>query len=107
MARHKKGHRSHRSKGLLGMGKKIPVAATAGAIVSVSEIYNGFQGNSFNGAMYHASGYDVATKSFHWQAAWNTWKPAVYGAGISYVASKVGASKITNKIPVIGKFLKV
>ena len=105
MARHKKKH--SRRKGLLGMGKKVPVAATTGAVVSLMDIYGGYGQTGVKGAMYLATGYDYGAKTMHWQAAWNTWKPALAGALISYGASKVGASRITNKIPLIGKFLKV
>jgi hypothetical protein len=89
------------------MGKKVPVAATTGAVVSLADIYAGYGQSGLRGAMYHATGYDYSAKTFHWQAGFNTWKPALFGALISYGASKVGAARITNKIPIVGKFFKV
>jgi hypothetical protein len=89
------------------MGKKIPIAASVGAIVSGEEIWAAYKQNGLNGAMYHASGYDMNAKTFAWQAAFNTWKPALVGGLITYAAQKVGASKITNKVPLIGQFFKV
>ena len=55
----KKGRKSHRrSRGLLGMGKKLPVAATTGALVSALDLKTAFDQSGVRGVAYHMTGYD-------------------------------------------------
>lgn len=103
----KKKSRHHAKKNLLGGTGKIPAAATIGTVVSVGEIYDGYKQTGVRGAVYHASGYDYVAKTFSWQAAFNTWKPALAGSAVSYIASRVGAAKVTGKVPMVGKFLRL
>ena len=93
-------------RNLLGGTGKVPAAATIGTGVSVLEIYEGYRQSGTRGAVFHATGYDYDAKTFYWQTAFNTWKPAIAGSVISYAASKLGTAKITGKVPVIGKYLR-
>lgn len=102
----RKKTRHHAKKNLLGGTGKIPAAATIGTGVSVMEIYDGYRQSGSRGAIFHATGYDPDAKTFYWQTAFNTWKPAIAGSIISYAASRVGTAKVTNKIPVLGKMLR-
>lgn len=92
---------------LLGMKGKIPIMATAGAVVAGTRLYDAFKQSGVNGVLYHGTGFDPGTGAFHWQAAWNNWKEPVLMSVASYGAQKLGASRITSKIPIFGKIFRV
>jgi len=103
--------RHHAKKNILGMSGKIPVLATGALAFPVSELYTAYQGNApgnkVNAVVYHASGMNVKTGEFNAQQTMDFWKYPLLGAVGSYAAQKLGAQKVTNKIPVLGKYVRL
>lgn len=102
----------HRAKkNILGMTGKIPALAVGGMLFPISEEYTAFKGNAAgnraNAMLYHATGVDVKTGQVDLNQTMAFWKYPIAGALGSYAAQKLGAQKVTNKIPVIGKYVRL
>ena len=77
--------------------QKIPLAATAGMIIGIKNLYDAYRVSPAN-AMMALTGLNVNMK-FDWRTATAT-IPMVAGAGVSMVAAKSGLNRYI-KIPYI------
>lgn len=91
-----------------GKKKKIPVFATAGALITGYSLYNDYKlakndttfANKAEGMAYYAFGYDSKTNT--WAKPGNlvkTLAPAAIGVGVSMAASKMNANRYISKVP--------
>ena len=89
MARRKKSRGRRR--------RKIPIAATAGMLIGLKNLWDGYKAGGTSRAMICLTGYDP-NYGFNWKWATAT-IPMVAGAGVSMVAAKSGLNRYI-KIPI-------
>jgi hypothetical protein len=72
------------------------------------EQYDAYKGGAgMAGQIYHPTGFDIKAGTFNPNQVVAYWKKPLIGAVASYAAQKVGAQKITNKIPILGKHFRL
>ena len=89
MARRKKSRGRRR--------RKIPIAATAGMLIGLKNLWDGYKAGGTSRAMICLTGYDP-NYGFNWKWATAT-IPMVAGAGVSMIAAKSGLNRYIN-IPI-------
>lgn len=103
-------HRRHKSK-------KIPLAPVVGALSTLvmpapsgRTILNDIKNGDLNALLYDAreryAGVD-ANGNWHWDWVAQTYTPLIAGLVVHKVVNAIGANRVFNKIPLIGKYLSV